>query len=77
MIFQSYLESTLQSVFDNMSENEMSETLVIVFIAETDFEYVARIATQIQSQFQTHLEKGVLEIISPPPEFYPNMTQLR
>lgn len=60
-----------------MSENEISETLVIVFIAETDFEYVARIATQIQSQFQTQLDKGVLEVISPPPEFYPNMTQLR
>ena len=47
--FQSYLESTLQSVFDNMSEEEVNEVLVVVFIAELDQEYVARIAAQVRN----------------------------
>jgi alpha-1,3-mannosylglycoprotein beta-1,4-N-acetylglucosaminyltransferase A/B len=27
--------------------------------------------------FGKHIERGVLEVISPPSEFYPNMTSLR
>jgi hypothetical protein len=49
MYLQSYLESTLQSVFDNMSDDEMSDCLVIVFVAELDLDYVTRIGAQVSS----------------------------
>ena len=39
----------MQSVFDNMSTDEMDEVLVIVFIAEVDPDYVARIAAQVRT----------------------------
>ena len=41
--YQSYLVTTLQSVLDNMTEQEMADTLIIIFIAETDPEYVYQI----------------------------------
>jgi len=47
LLFQSYLESTLQSVFDNMSDDELRDVLIVVFVAELDQEYVARIAAQV------------------------------
>jgi hypothetical protein len=43
---QSYLVTTLRSMFDNMSENEMSDCLVVIFIGETDFDDVTAIADE-------------------------------
>merc|ERR1712130_1095080 len=65
--YQSYLVTTLQSVLDNMNQDEM----------ETDPDYVYQISSDIQKQFQKHLESGLMEVISPPLEFYPDMTSLK
>jgi len=75
--FQSYLVTTLQSVLENMTKEEMEDSLVIIFIAETEPEDVYLISQEIQKQFNKHLETGLLEIISPPAEFYPNLSNLR
>jgi hypothetical protein len=40
------------------SQEEMDDCLVIVFIAETDAENVYQISSEIQSQFNKHLESG-------------------
>ena len=32
---------------------------------------------QVQSMFGKHIDRGVLEVISPPADFYPNLTNLR
>jgi len=75
--YQSYLVTTLQSVLDNMTEEEMQDTLIVIFIAETDPAFVYEISADIQKQFNTHLESGLLEVISPPVEFYPDPTTLK
>jgi len=74
---QDYLEITLKSIFDNMSKKEQSESLIVVLIAETDPNYVAKRISGIQSLFQKHLDTGLLELIAPPSEYYPNMDSLR
>ena len=72
----------------------MDDSLIIIFIAETDPDYVYQISSDIQKQFQKHLgkyysetsahnlifdisESGLMEVISPPLEFYPDMTSLK
>merc|ERR1719308_676154 len=55
----------------------MDDSLIIIFIAETDPDYVYQISSDIQKQFQKHLESGLMEVISPPLEFYPDMTALK
>jgi len=55
--YQSYLVTTLQSVLDNMNQDEMDDCLIIIFIAETDPDYVYQISSDIQKQFQKHLGK--------------------
>jgi len=75
--YQSYLVTTLQSVIDNMTEGEMADSLIVVFIAETDPAFVYDITKDVQKQFSIHLESGLLEVISPPAEFYPDPTTLR
>lgn len=75
--YQSYLVTTLQSVLDNMSKDDLQDTLIVIFIAETDPDYVYQISADVQKQFQKHLDTGLIEIISPPGEFYPDMSGLK
>jgi len=75
--YQSYLVTTLQSVLENMTLEEMEDTLIIIFIAETDPDSVFQISSDVQKQFHQHLESGLMEVISPPSEFYPDLAGLR
>ncbi|XP_064104002.1 LOW QUALITY PROTEIN: alpha-1,3-mannosyl-glycoprotein 4-beta-N-acetylglucosaminyltransferase A-like [Macrobrachium nipponense] len=74
---QSYLMTTLRNLIDSMSIEEMEECIIVVFVAEWDLDYVHQVASQIERQFPEHLESGLLEVISPPEEFYPNMDKLK
>merc|ERR1712029_849330 len=75
---QSYLEQTLKSIFDNMSEADSADTLVILMVAEPyDIDHVKKVAESVTAAFKAQLASGLLEIIAPPAEFYPDMSNLR
>ena len=71
---QSYLQSTLNSIFNNLQPEDDKDTLVVIFVAETDPDFVLTLYKSIKADFQAQLESGILEVISPPAEFYPNWT---
>ena len=87
-----FKEETLTSLLESMSVEEMEDTLVVVFVAETDFHHVTSISILLEEKFSEvhfelpqmistlvsmqHLQSGLLEIISPPPQFYPDLTRL-
>ncbi|XP_042908177.1 alpha-1,3-mannosyl-glycoprotein 4-beta-N-acetylglucosaminyltransferase B isoform X2 [Parasteatoda tepidariorum] len=74
---QSYLMSTLQNLIENMSPEERDDAVIIVFIAETDLEYVTRQAAEIENNFSEHINSGLLEVIAPPASYYPDLNKLR
>ena len=74
---QSYLQSTLRSIFNNLQPEEEKDTLVVIFIAETDLNFVTATAKAIQASFSSQLESGILDIISPPLEYYPDWNNLK
>lgn len=74
---QSYLLGTLENLIANMDEDEQNETMIIVFIGESDLEYVQLVAKQIEVRFSMYLENGLIEVLSPPQSYYPNMEKLR
>ncbi len=74
---QSYLSVTLESVLDNLSEEDWSDCLVIVFVAETDVDYVRTTAAEVEKEFPRAVEAGLLEVIGPPAEFYPDWSTLQ
>ena len=75
---QSYLEQTLKSIFDNMDVEDANDSLVILMIAEPfDQNYVKKVAETVAASFKAQLASGLLEIIAPPPEFYPDLNNLR
>lgn len=74
---QSYLMSTLHNLITNMDEDEQNETMIVVFVGETDIEYVQLIAKQIEVRFSQYVENGLIEVLSPPASYYPNMEKLK
>lgn len=74
---QSYLLGTLHNLIENMNEEEQNETLIIVYIGESDAESVQHIAKTIEVAFEPYLECGLIEIIAPSPSYYPNFDKLR
>lgn len=45
-----------------MNEEEQNETLIVVFIAETDLDYVELVAKEIEIRFSTYVENGLIEV---------------
>ncbi len=74
---QTYLISTLRSVFNNLQPEDEKQTLVVVFVAETDLDFVKSTAASIKASFEVQLDSGILEVLSPPLEYYPDWSALK
>lgn len=75
---ESYLGQTLKSIFDNIDDNDDNDVLVILMIAEpNDFDYVKNTSDRIGLEFRKQLDSGLLEIIAPPRNFYPNFSSVK
>ncbi|XP_055916240.1 alpha-1,3-mannosyl-glycoprotein 4-beta-N-acetylglucosaminyltransferase B [Eupeodes corollae] len=74
---QSYLMSTLQNLITNMDEVEQNETLIVVFIGETDMDYISLTAKQIEVRFGSYIENGLIDVVAPSVSYYPNFDKLR
>lgn len=74
---QSYLMDTLQNLLEAISEDEAMDTIIVVFVAETDLEYVLEIAKEIELRYPNHIDSGLIEVISPSPAYYPDFEKLR
>ncbi|XP_046882125.1 alpha-1,3-mannosyl-glycoprotein 4-beta-N-acetylglucosaminyltransferase B-like isoform X1 [Hypomesus transpacificus] len=74
---QTYLVSTLNSLLYDLTPSERNDMLIIVFVAETDIEYVRSVAATIEKNFPKDVQSGLLEVVSPSQYFYPNFSSLR
>lgn len=73
---KSYLRQTLQSLISGLNEEERKDVLLIVFIGEQNPEYIQEIVSDVKSKFSAALQSGLLEVVAPPRNYYPNMDNL-
>ena len=59
----SYLQETLSSLFDNLNEDRKTNVKFVVFIAETDQEFLNQTISQISEQFSEQIEKNILQVL--------------
>uniref|UniRef100_A0A8D1WJ31 Alpha-1,3-mannosyl-glycoprotein 4-beta-N-acetylglucosaminyltransferase A n=1 Tax=Sus scrofa TaxID=9823 RepID=A0A8D1WJ31_PIG len=74
---KSYLMETLHSVIDNLYPEEKLDCVIVVFIGETDIDYVHGVVANLEKEFSKEISSGLLEIISPPESYYPDLTNLK
>uniref|UniRef100_UPI00398F1C51 alpha-1,3-mannosyl-glycoprotein 4-beta-N-acetylglucosaminyltransferase B-like n=1 Tax=Pristiophorus japonicus TaxID=55135 RepID=UPI00398F1C51 len=74
---QTYLLDTLNSLIYELSPEEKKDCIIVVLIAEVEENYVNRLAENLQSMYSNEIQSGLLEIISPSANFYPDLSNLR
>ncbi|XP_025088478.1 alpha-1,3-mannosyl-glycoprotein 4-beta-N-acetylglucosaminyltransferase B-like [Pomacea canaliculata] len=74
----SYVAQTIDSLIKGMSPEEQDDCLLILFVAEPwNDEFSVFVMEQIKKGFPEAVTSGLLEVIVPPPGFYPNLSSLR
>uniref|UniRef100_A0A663NB64 MGAT4 family member D n=1 Tax=Athene cunicularia TaxID=194338 RepID=A0A663NB64_ATHCN len=74
---QHYLINTLHSLLYEFSEEQKNDCVIIIFIAEVNAEYVNSVAESVKTSFPREIQSGVLEVISPPASYYPDLSNLK
>ncbi|XP_009866619.1 PREDICTED: alpha-1,3-mannosyl-glycoprotein 4-beta-N-acetylglucosaminyltransferase B-like [Apaloderma vittatum] len=74
---QHYLLNTLHSLLYELSEEQKNDCLIIVLVAEVNAVYVNSVAESIKTSFPREIQSGVLEVISPPASYYPDLSNLK
>uniref|UniRef100_A0A8C9BPB2 Alpha-1,3-mannosyl-glycoprotein 4-beta-N-acetylglucosaminyltransferase A n=1 Tax=Phocoena sinus TaxID=42100 RepID=A0A8C9BPB2_PHOSS len=72
---KSYLIETLHSLIDNLYPEEKLDCVIVVFIGETDIDYVNGVVANLEKEVK--ISSGLVEIISPPESYYPDLTNLK
>ncbi|CAH2235840.1 jg4599 [Pararge aegeria aegeria] len=73
---ESYLMITLSHLISGLTTADLNNTLIVIFVGETDLEYVLNIARQVETTFPKHVANGLIEVISPSASYYPNLETL-
>lgn len=74
----SYVAQTIDSLIMGMSEEERHDCLIVLFVAEPwNDEFSLFVMEQIEKGFPEAVASGLLEVIVPPPGFYPNLDSLK
>ncbi|XP_041055114.1 alpha-1,3-mannosyl-glycoprotein 4-beta-N-acetylglucosaminyltransferase A isoform X1 [Carcharodon carcharias] len=74
---KSYLAETLHSLLDKLSSEEKLDCVIVVFIGETDLDHVHSVLDSLEKEFSTEISSGLIEVISPPIAYYPDLTNLK
>ncbi|XP_024116134.1 alpha-1,3-mannosyl-glycoprotein 4-beta-N-acetylglucosaminyltransferase A isoform X2 [Oryzias melastigma] len=74
---QSYLVNTLSSLLFSLTASEKEDLLIIVFVAETDSDYVKSVAKSINDNFSKEVESGLVEVVSPSQHYYPDFNTIK
>ncbi|XP_062902700.1 alpha-1,3-mannosyl-glycoprotein 4-beta-N-acetylglucosaminyltransferase B-like [Mobula hypostoma] len=74
---QTYLMDTLNSLIYELSPDEKRDCVIVVLIAEVNESYVNGLAENLQNMYAKEIQSGLLEIISPSKNFYPNLLDLK
>ncbi|NXI23814.1 MGT4B acetylglucosaminyltransferase, partial [Sterrhoptilus dennistouni] len=72
---QNYLIDTLHSLLYQLSEEQNKDCIIIIFIAEVSLH--GKGLTKILPSFPREVQSGVLEVISPPASYYPDLSNLK
>ncbi|XP_060651526.1 alpha-1,3-mannosyl-glycoprotein 4-beta-N-acetylglucosaminyltransferase A-like [Drosophila nasuta] len=67
------LRTTLYNLIVNMNEQEQDDTLIVVYIGESNEDEVQQIVEKIERSFQQQLNKGLIDIIAPAANYYSDM----
>ncbi|XP_034107316.1 alpha-1,3-mannosyl-glycoprotein 4-beta-N-acetylglucosaminyltransferase A [Drosophila albomicans] len=73
---ENYLLDTLYLLIENMNAYHRDNSLIVVYIGETNASIVHQIWQDINETFGDALDVGLIDVITPPAEYYPEFDKL-
>lgn len=72
-----YLNETLYSLTSNLFDDELERLLIVVFVGELqDTAWSDQLFEALRRDYAYWIDRGVLEVIAPPSDFYPDLDVL-
>ena len=72
-----YLTQTITSLIDKTSEYDKSRVVVIVFLADFDYDYNEETVTVLSEKFMPYINMGFIQIVQASKDYYPNLQGLK
>ncbi|XP_030571200.1 alpha-1,3-mannosyl-glycoprotein 4-beta-N-acetylglucosaminyltransferase A [Drosophila novamexicana] len=73
---ENYLLETVAHLIEKLSDYQRNSCLIVIYIGETDSQIVESIWKEIGDSFGYHLDDGLIDVISPPVNYYPDFESL-
>ncbi|KAH8307181.1 hypothetical protein KR044_006540 [Drosophila immigrans] len=73
---KNYLLDTLYLLIENMNDYHRRNSLIVVYIGETNSSIVHHIWQEINEAFADALDVGLIDVITPPANYYPDFNEL-
>ncbi|CAN9515894.1 unnamed protein product [Ophioblennius macclurei] len=73
----SYLVTTLQSIFSQSSPEERSSMVVVVLLADFDVNWRVATVKELKNEFPSELEQGQLLVLHVSEQWYPTLTGIK
>lgn len=70
-----YLVPTTESLLRHLTEEQKKDTIIVIFLGETDTDYLDKRVLDLQSRFGDEMSDGMIEIIAPPRTLYPDWSK--
>uniref|UniRef100_A0A8C9RNF2 Alpha-1,3-mannosyl-glycoprotein 4-beta-N-acetylglucosaminyltransferase A n=1 Tax=Scleropages formosus TaxID=113540 RepID=A0A8C9RNF2_SCLFO len=74
---RSYLAETLHSLINKLLPEEKLDCVLVVYVGETDTDFVHSVIRSLEKEFSSEFSSGLLEVISPPASYYPDLNNLK
>ncbi len=71
-----YLPDTLRGIIDGLAEEEKSEVVIVVFVADFNDDYTKHVKVTIDKLFPDEVASGLIQVIIPSKSFYPQFRNL-
>lgn len=72
---QDYLISTIESLVRHLTDEQKKDTIFVIYIGETDIEYLDQRVQDLQARFPQEIHEGLIEVIAPPKSLYPDWSK--
>lgn len=72
----SYLMTTLQSLIQNMADNEKKEVVIVIYLGSLDEDWVTSTAESIDSFFHDEILDGIILAVQPRRHIYPDFGEV-
>ncbi|XP_016999085.2 alpha-1,3-mannosyl-glycoprotein 4-beta-N-acetylglucosaminyltransferase B [Drosophila takahashii] len=73
---RNYVLQTVDFLIRRMTPEQLDHSLIVIYVGETKLQFAKFIVKQLNVNHSMHLRAGLIDVIAPPLNYYPNFSSL-